>query len=82
VVTNEENAKLKTEIAYMIKLLKIEIQQGKVMKMQFAFKEKMLKTMEKEMKKNLQYQLDQINLIKAAEAQKAKKKKKIMNSGY
>ena len=72
-----ENAKLKTEIAYMIKLLHNEIKQGKVMKMQFAFKEKMITSMEKEMKKDLQYQIDQINLIKAAEALKAKKRKKL-----
>ena len=48
------------------------------MKMQFSFKEKMIMSMEKEMKKDLQYQIDQINLIKAAEVQKNNRKKKSM----
>ena len=66
-ILTKENAKLKSEIAYMIQLLHREIKEGKFIKMEFQFKEQMLSKMEKEMKKDLQYQIDQVNLIKMAE---------------
>ena len=76
----KENTKLKSEIAYMIQLLHREINEGKHIKMEFQFKEQMIMKMEKEMRKELQYQIDQVNLIKVAEQKKSMKNNKRMVS--